>query len=878
MTDKMSDSTSHEISVQRENEVRLSLLFEIGQILATAETTANAAPQILETVCRNLDFQLGEFWIADGEVLRLQSEWHLSAPDIEKFVRASRNFEFQKGAGLPGRVWEAFAPVWIEDFAAEGLPRIEAAIVANLKSAVGFPILLDDALPGVFTFFSRDKFAADATLLQIFAAVGNHAGQFIKRERSEKHLRESEESYRIVAETASDVIIKINTQSRILFVNRAVERIFGFTVDEMLGQELTMIMPADMRDKHRAGFARYLNKGVRHLDWSGIEVPAQRKNGEVFPLEVSFGEYDQNGERFFIGIARDITERHHALRQSAEQTRLALLNAEVNRALIQNDSLSNILRRCTDAVVEHLEAAFARIWTLDAAENILELKASSGLYTHLDGKHSRIPVGEFKIGTIAAERRPHLTNAVIGDERVGDQEWAKREKITAFAAYPLIVEDHLVGVIAMFARQPLTEKIIEVLAVVANAVALGIERKQTEIERERLLIVAQQNREIAEQANRAKDEFIAVVSHELRSPLNAILGWTRVLQQQQPDAKTVAYALDVVVRNARSQSKLIDDLLDIARINKGKLRLDLRLTEFAPIINAAVETIKPAAEIKNITITRTLDRAADFITGDDERLRQVVENLLSNAVKFTPENGAIDLRLELGADGEMIKFTVSDNGQGINAAFLPEIFERFSQADASNNRRHGGLGIGLSLARDLVELHDGTIAAASAGEDQGSTFTILLPRRKIPTFDEKTARNANDMDVQGKLKGFWILAVDDEPDARDLISFMLQMNGAKVTSAQSAVEALEILGNSTDKLPDVLLSDISMPNESGYALLEKIRALPPESGGHLPAIALTAFNRPEDRQSAFDAGFQKHLGKPVEMEDLIFAIIETAAK
>ncbi|MDQ3062403.1 MAG: ATP-binding protein, partial [Acidobacteriota bacterium] len=683
-----------------------------------------------------------------------------------------------------------------------------------------------------------------------------------------------EESYRIVAETASDVVIKIDEHSKILFVNHSVERVFGHRVEEMLGQSLAMIMPEGLRERHQAGLQHYLATGERHLSWAGIEISALHAKGHTFPLEISFGEYKEDGKRFFIAIARDITRRKQYERALLEREHLALLNSDVSHALIQNDSLQDILNNCTEAVVKHLDAAFARIWTLNKKENVLELQASSGIYTHLDGEHSRVPVGKFKIGLIAEERKPHLTNSVVGDGRVADQDWAKREGMVAFAGYPLIVEERLVGVIGMFARQPLAEKSLEVLTSVSNAIALGIERKQTEAERERLLISEQQARENAETANRAKDEFIAIVSHELRSPLNAMLGWTRILQEQKPNEEMTSYALDVIVRNARSQSKLIEDLLDIARLNEGKLRLELLPIELAPIIVAAIEIIKPTTDAKNIRLNQSLDKAANFIVGDGERLRQIVENLLSNAVKFTPEGGRVDIGLE--RENNEAKIIISDTGQGISAEFLPQIFERFKQADPSTTRRHGGLGIGLSLARDLVELHGGTITAQSAGEGTGAIFTVSLPLRMIAPIKENSSGKVESMDSQGKLNGFWILAVDDEADAREIVSFMLQINGAKVTTANSAVEALEILKESNGHLPDVLLSDISMPNESGYALLEKIRALPRENGGEIPAVALTAFNRPEDRQSAFEAGFQRHLGKPVEMEDLISAIIETA--
>ncbi|MDQ3749817.1 MAG: PAS domain S-box protein [Acidobacteriota bacterium] len=1023
MNDDGKNSIFFSSNAQTENDARLNLLYEIGRILASGETMNEAAPQILEAICRNIQFELGELWCMDKQdkILRLENAWHLPSPPLENFVAESRQFKFTIGLGLPGKVWAKNAPVWLENIVGENyMPRRIFAVETGLQSGFAFPILLGEKLLGVFSFFSCESRQPDEALLQMFAAVGSHIGQFIKREkiesnlresedryrafikqstegiwrfeldekipvnlpteeqielmfrdgflaecndamaqmyglqraedlvgsrvselldmadaanveylrafiesgynltdaeshekdragndkfflnslvgsiengnllrvwgtqrditrrkRAEQALRESEESYRIVAETASDAIIKIDEQSTILFANHSVERIFGHTSEEMLGQPLTMIIPEDLRERHQVGLRRYLATGERHLSWAGIEIPALHADGHTFPLEVSFGEYKQNGRRFFIGIARDITRRKQFERALIEREQLALLNSVVNRALIENNSLPDILHACTEAVVEHLDAAFARIWTLNKMENVLELQASSGIYTHLDGEHSRVPVSKFKIGLIAEERKPHLTNSVVGDHRIADQAWAKREGMVAFAGYPLIVEERLVGVIGMFARQPLAEKTLEALTAVSNAIALGIERKQTEAERERLLISEQQARENAESANHAKDEFIAIVSHELRSPLNAMLGWTRILQEQKPNEEMTNYALDVIVRNARSQSKLIEDLLDIARLNEGKLRLELLPIELAPIIVAAVETIKPTADAKNICLNQSLDKAANFIIGDGERLRQVVENLLSNAVKFTPEGGTVDVQLKRKNDEA--KIVISDTGQGISAEFLPQIFERFKQADPSTTRRHGGLGIGLSLAWDLVELHGGTISAQSAGEGTGAIFTVSLPLRMVAPIKENSSGKVETMDSQGKLNGFWILAVDDEADAREIVSFMLQINGARVTTANSAVEALEILKESNGQIPDVLLSDISMPNESGYALLEKIRALPRENGGQIPAVALTAFNRPEDRQNAFEAGFQKHLGKPVEMEDLISAIIETAS-
>jgi PAS domain S-box-containing protein len=303
-----------------------------------------------------------------------------------------------------------------------------------------------------------------------------------ERKRAEQALLESEERYRTVAETASDAIITVDAESNILFINHAAERIFGHTVGEMVGQSLTMLMPDYMRRLHREGLARYVETGRKHISWNGVELPGLHKKGHEIPLEVSFSETVRNGNHYFTGIARDITERKRAEEAQAERTRMAALGADIGVALTQGDSLRDMLRRCTETLVRHLDAAFARVWTLNEADDVLELQASSGIYTHLDGPHSRVPVGKFKIGLIAGERRPHLTNSVIGDPRVGDQEWAQSEGMVAFAGYPLIVEDRLLGVVAMFARHALTEAALDALASIANGLALGIDRARVEAE------------------------------------------------------------------------------------------------------------------------------------------------------------------------------------------------------------------------------------------------------------------------------------------------------------------------------------------------------------------------------------------------------------
>ncbi len=566
-----------------------------------------------------------------------------------------------------------------------------------------------------------------------------------------------------------------------------------------------------------------------------------------------------------------------------ERARLTRLEGEIGRVLTRHGSLQELLQASAEALVAHAGAAFARVWTYNAQTQTLELAVSAGLYTHLDGPHSRVPLGKFKIGLIASERAPHLTNHVIGDPRVGDQEWARREGMVAFAGYPLLVSGELHVVLAMFSREKLSEATFIALALVANTVALAIRQRMADAERDRLLHETQAARDSAEAASRAKDEFIATVSHELRTPLNAILGWARLLGSDGMDPELTKEAVTVIERNALVQSRLIEDLLDVSRIISGKLRLNLRTVDLPEVVSAAVQSVMPAAEVRSMRVDRTLDPGAGPVSGDADRLQQVVWNLVSNAVKFTPKGGRVQVRLARVAS--QVELTVSDTGQGIAAEFLPHVFERFTQADTTSTRQHSGLGLGLGITRHLVELHGGTINVYSAGEGKGATFVVslpimilhaapgVLPERAHPTVP--ASGNGAAFQLCDELAGVRVVAVDDDADARKLLGTVLTRCRATVTVVASAAEALEAVRR---ERPDVLLSDVEMPGEDGYALIAQVRALPPEEGGQTPAAALTAYARMEDRTRALRAGFQMHVPKPVEPAELVAVVANLAAR
>jgi PAS domain S-box-containing protein len=391
-------------------------------------------------------------------------------------------------------------------------------------------------------------------------------------------------------------------------------------------------------------------------------------------------------------------------------------------------------------------------------------------------------------------------------------------------------------------------------------------RKRAEEEREEYLERERIARSESEDANRLKDEFIALVSHELRSPLNAILGWTRILRQGRPDEELYQRATEIIERSSRMQSQLIDDLMDTARIVRGKLKLEVHPVNLAPLIEKAMDVVRPAADAKGITLDAALDRDADQITGDPDRLQQVVWNLLSNAVKFTNEGGRVEVML--GRVDPYIQISVRDTGCGISPEFMPYLFERYRQADTSGARRKGGLGLGLTLVRQLVEMHGGSVTAESEGEGEGATFTVKLPVRAVYTAETERPPMA---DAQMKsLEGVWAAIVDDEATARELITSVLESYGARVTAFSSVGEALELL--TSGRRPDVLVCDLAMPGEDGFSLIQKLREWEKAHDGVMPAIALTAFGRVEDRTRALYAGFQMHIAKPVEPVELVIVV------
>jgi len=417
-------------------------------------------------------------------------------------------------------------------------------------------------------------------------------------------------------------------------------------------------------------------------------------------------------------------------------------------------------------------------------------------------------------------------------------------------------------------REP-DDALLNMFSSVGNQIGQFVERKRAEEEREQLLKREHLARSEAELANRTKDEFLAMVSHELRTPLNAIVGWSAMMRRGSLDKDREQDAIEIIERNAKAQAQLIDDILDVSRIVSGKLRLDLKPTQLHEIVSTAVDSIRPLADAKSIRLKMHLDRDAGPVSGDSDRLQQIVWNLLSNAVKFTPARGEIEISL-INA-GERVEIIVGDTGQGIAPDVLPHIFDRFRQADSSKTRRHGGLGLGLAIVHHLVQLHDGTVTAHSNGHDRGSEFRIVIPCIVYAAGVLQGESQRALLGPTSELSRLSILVVDDDADSRNMLETALRSQGADVATAASVREALAALDRQ-DWRPALLLSDLGMPDQDGYDLIRLLRARTVEDGGQLPAIALTGYAGKEEGEKTLKEGYQAHLSKPVDWAELIRTI------
>ena len=655
------------------------------------------------------------------------------------------------------------------------------------------------------------------------------------------HLSEAE--YRLLWETSTDAVVILDRASTIRYANPAVADIFGHRPEELVGQDIAVIQPERLREAHRQGLARYLATGAKKLNWRATEALGLHRQGHEFPIEIAFSHLSNEKGDLFAAFIRDISDRKQA------------------------EEVIRVGRQRMDLV---LEGADVGLWACPLPFARLEWDPRVKRHFWLE------PNAEVTIDLFFERLHPE------DRDRVRDEIAAAIDNRSTYETeYRTVSPDNGAEkwVRAMgraFYDEAGTPEGFDGITIDVTA------SKKADVEREALLASERAARTEAERVSRTKDEFLATLSHELRTPLNAIVGWSQMLRgDSAPDGADLEEGLQVIERNARVQAQLIEDLLDMSRIISGKVRLNVQPVDLSEVIDAAEASVAPAAEAKGIRIQKIVEPLAGPVMGDPSRLQQIVWNLLSNAIKFTPKEGRVQLILKLV--NSHLEIVVSDTGAGIKPEFLPHVFERFRQGDATTTRRYGGLGLGLAIVKHLAEMHGGDVRAASPGENKGATFTVLLPlaiahqHEAQPTKEREHPRASKGMSMECPpgLGGAHILVIDDERDSRVLLKRILEECEAKVTVAASAEEGLAAL---RQQKADVIVSDIGMPGTDGYQFIRAVRQLGENEGGTSPAIALTAFARSEDRQRAMLAGFDMHISKPVEPAELIAVVARLARR
>jgi PAS domain S-box-containing protein len=707
----------------------------------------------------------------------------------------------------------------------------------------------------------------------------------------------SERRFRLIVESVKDYAIFMLDPSGVVATwNTGAERIKGYTADEIIGQHFSRFYPESARRAGKPDWELEVAAQDGRLEDEGWRV---RKDGSLFWANVVITAlHDSNGNLVgFAKVTRDLTDR-----RNAEEARLRLAHESAAREAAEGTA--NLLARI-QSVAGALSAArtpreVAEVLVSQGPES---LKAASGIFVRPYNGNLEL-LASYGISRRSVEAwlvssldQPTLVGIAY---RSAEAQWIEETKARerdqsrlpepleapSLAALPLVVDGRVLGVLAFgFAEArtfaPEERTLLGAIAFQAaqvleraNAFAREVAARQQLESVQASLQRAQRNADIG---NRAKDQFLAVVSHELRTPLNAIMGWAKLMSVPGFDETRRGRAVETIERNAMTMAKLIEDLLDMSRVISGKMRLDVQQVELGRIIEAAIESIRPAADAKGIGLFPVLDTPLR-IMGDPTRLQQVVWNLMSNAVKFTPKGGHIDVLLRRSAP--WIEISVADTGKGIAREFLPHVFDAFRQEDAGATRSHSGLGLGLAIARQLVELHGGSIEARSRGEGRGASFTVRLPIAAVehPVSDEKSQRSLDQQFYVGcdrppQLRDLRVLVVEDDQDARQLVKAILEDCGCRVTTARGVDEAMTALARD---LPDLLVSDIGMPARDGYDLIRELREQPAGLGGDLPAVALTAYARAEDKRAMLNAGYSTCITKPVDPAELVAVLASLA--
>jgi PAS domain S-box-containing protein len=685
-----------------------------------------------------------------------------------------------------------------------------------------------------------------------------------ERLRREREARESEERYRQLFDISPMPMWVFDLETlRFLAVNKSAIRHYGYSRREFLSMSSTDIRPPEEVARY-VGVASKDPKGIRN---SGV-WKHRKKDGTIIEVVISSHELTFGGRRARLVVANDITARkrvEEALRQYAD--RLKILR-EIDQAILAAQSPETISQSVLPMLQRLIPCDLTSVSAFDLAAGADTPLAVYARYESSDNPIQPMHLSPARIADLQRGKIFMIEDAEKYEPGSSGPGWLKSEGLRSYVNVPILAQGRLIAALNFASRQAraFSSEHLIIATDVANVLGIAIQNAQL-YESER------RARAAAETADRLKDEFLATVSHELRTPLNAIVGWNHLLRNRKLAPEIAQRALETIERNAKAQARLVNDLLDVSRIISGRLKLNVRTMDLIPLVEATLDSVRPAADAKSIALITSLDASAGLISGDADRLQQVLWNLLQNAIKFTPAGGQVSVALERA--GDQLELSVSDTGKGISPEFLPYVFERFRQGDSSTTRLYGGLGLGLSIVRHLVELHGGAVRAMSAGEGFGATFTVCLPLAQLRisdsglriegTLDDTAPARSRHSAI---LSGARVLIVEDESDTRELLALLLSQQGARTITVSVAEEAFAAL---RQWKPDLLISDLAMPDHDGYWLIRRVRELTAIEGGGIPAIALTAYARAEDRTRSLEAGFHLHLTKPFEPEELIRA-------
>lgn len=688
-----------------------------------------------------------------------------------------------------------------------------------------------------------------------------------------------------IVESSDDAIISKSLDGIIRSWNAGAERMFGYSPEEMIGRSVLTLIPDDRYEEERQILSTLMaGKRIDHY-----ETIRRKKNGTQFHVSLTVSPVVDDQGRI-VGaskIARDITARRRSEEALREESHALNLLNETGRAIAADLDRDSLIQRVTDAALALSGAQYGAFFHDAPDENgdLHQVYAVSGASPEAFAEFPH-PRATALLGSTVRGGAPIRSDDIHADPRYG-QAGAQSgiptclASVRSYLAVSVVSRSgEMLGFLLLGHDHPavFTQRAQDLIVGVAAQAATALDNsrlyervRRSAEERQSLLEAERAARVAAERISLMKDEFLATLSHELRTPLNAILGWAQVLELDTSASRSVLDGVAIIKRNAKAQAQLIEDLLDMSRIISGKIRLDVQKVDPHEIVKGVIETVRHSAEVKQIRLQAMLDSVAGPVWGDPNRLQQCVWNLLSNAIKFTPKGGLV--RVSLARVNSHIELSVSDTGQGIEPEFLPHVFEKFRQADSSTTRTHGGLGLGLSIVRSLIELHGGNVRVSSAGKDKGSTFFLDLPLMVVGS-EVAPADPGDDSDAdEHSLVGVTLVVVDDEPDARALVHRVLTNSGAVVHLAESAREGLALV---REKRPHMLISDIGMPDEDGYEFIRKLRRLRPDEGGKTPALALSAFARAEDRTRSLRAGYQAHVAKPVDMAELVALVASLA--